>query len=180
LAALPALGSLVDGVTSPLLHEIKAQLDPLTDVWERIDRTLLDDPKASPTEGGLIREGVSAALDETRALMHDSQQALAGLEQQERERSHIQSLKVGFNKIFGYYIEITKPNLKLVPPHYIRKQTVAVGERFITPELQRLEAKILTDVQVSPALGAHLQPHPSPPSPQTRPFRAFPALSLSP
>jgi DNA mismatch repair protein MutS len=149
LAALPALGSLLETVTSPLLRELKDQLDPLTDVWERIDRTLLDDPKASPTEGGLLREGVSAALDETRALMHDSQQALAGLEQQERERSHIQSLKVGFNKIFGYYIEITKPNLKLVPPHYIRKQTVAVGERFITPELQHLEAKILTAAEHS-------------------------------
>ena len=149
LAALPALGSLLDGVTSPLLREINAQLDPLTDVWERIDHTLLDDPKASPMDGGLIRQGVSAALDETRVLMHDRQQALAGLERQERERSHIQSLKVGFNKIFGYYIEITKPNLKLVPPDYIRKQTVAVGERFITPELQQLEATILTATERS-------------------------------
>ena len=84
--------------------------------------------------------------------MNDSQQALADLEQRERERTHIQSLKVGFNKIFGYYIEITKPNLKLVPPHYIRKQTVAVGERFITPELQQLEARILTATEHSQQL----------------------------
>ena len=144
LAALPGLGDLLGEVVSSYLREIKDQLDPLTDVWERLDRTLLDDPKASATEGGLIRGGVSEALDEARALMNDSQQALAGLEHRERERTHIQSLKVGFNKIFGYYIEITKPNLKLVPPEYTRKQTVAVGERFITPELQSLEANILT------------------------------------
>ena len=144
LAALPALVHLLDEVSSACLREIKDQLDPLTDVWERIDRTLLDEPKASPTEGGLLREGVSATLDEVRARMNDSQQALADLEQRERERTRIQSLKVGFNKIFGYYIEITKPNLKLVPTHYIRKQTVAVGERFITPDLQQLEANILT------------------------------------
>ena len=79
-------------------------------MWERIDSTLLDEPKASPMEGGLICHGVSASLDEKRALVNDSQQALADLEQRERERTHIQSLKVGFNKIFGYYIEVTKPN----------------------------------------------------------------------
>ena len=152
LATLPEIERLLSGVTSALLREINDQFDPLTDVWERIDRTLLNEPKASPTEGGLIREGVSAALDEMRGLMHDSQQALADLEQQERERSHIQSLKIGFNKIFGYYIEITKPNLKLVPPHYIRKQTVAVGERFITSDLQQLEAKILTAIERSQQL----------------------------
>jgi DNA mismatch repair protein MutS len=149
VAALPAIGNLLAGVVSPLLQEVKEQLDPLTDVWGRIEQTLLDDPKASSTEGSLIRDGVSEALDETRALMRDSQQALAGLEQRERERTHIQSLKVGFNKIFGYYIEVTKPNLKLVPQAYIRKQTVAVGERFITPELQQLEAQILTATEHS-------------------------------
>ena len=152
LVALPALGHLLADVRGSLLCELKDQLDPLTDVWERIANTLIDEPKASPTEGGLIRHGVSASLDEERALVNDSQQALADLEQRERERTHIQSLKVGFNKIFGYYIEITKPNLKLVPPHYIRKQTVAVGERFITPELQQLEARILTATEHSQQL----------------------------
>jgi DNA mismatch repair protein MutS len=152
LAALPPLGHLLDDVACTLLCDITEQLDLLTDVWERINSTLLDEPKASPTEGGLIRDGVSAALDEERALMTDSQQALADLEQRERERTRIQSLKVGFNKIFGYYIEITKPNLKLVPSQYIRKQTVAVGERFITPELQHLEAKILTAAEHSQRL----------------------------
>jgi DNA mismatch repair protein MutS len=149
LAALPELCHLLADVVSSLLGEIKNQLDPLTDVGAHIDRTLLDDPKTSPTEGGLIRDGVSEALDEARTLMNESQQALAGLEHQERERTHIQSLKVGFNKIFGYYLEVTKPNLKLVPPEYVRKQTVAVGERFITPALQHLEAKILTATEHS-------------------------------
>jgi DNA mismatch repair protein MutS len=149
LAAMPELGNFLREVTSSLLREIKDQLDPLSDVWERIHRTLLDDSKVSSTEGGLIRDGVSEALDEARALLNDSQQALAGLEHQERERTHIQSLKVGFNKIFGYYLEITKPNLKLVPQDYVRKQTVAVGERFITPALQHLEAKILTATEHS-------------------------------
>ncbi len=149
LAALPELGNFLSDVTSSLLREIKDQLDPQTDVWERIHGTLLDDSKVSSTEGGLIRDGVSGALDEARALLNDSQQALAGLEHQERERTHIHSLKVGFNKIFGYYLEITKPNLKLVPQDYVRKQTVAVGERFITPALQHLEAKILTATEHS-------------------------------
>jgi DNA mismatch repair protein MutS len=149
LAALPKLVDLLQGTTSSLLWEITAQFDPLTDVWERIEKTLLDEPKASSTEGGLMRDGVSATLDEARSLMANSQQALATLEQRERERTHIQSLKVGFNKIFGYYIEVTKPNLKLVPQEYIRKQTVAVGERFITPALQHLESQILTATEHS-------------------------------
>jgi DNA mismatch repair protein MutS len=149
LAAVPALGNLLNGAVSPLLREVAAQLDPLTDVWERIERTLLNEPKASLTEGGLIREGVSADLDQVRALMRHRQHALATLEQRERDRTRIQSLKVGYNKIFGYYIEVTKPNLKLVPAGYIRKQTVAVGERFITPELQQLEAEILTATERS-------------------------------
>jgi DNA mismatch repair protein MutS len=149
LAVLPELGRLLGETVSSFLREINDQFEPLTDVWERVERTLLDEPKASATEGGLIRDGVSAGLDEARALMNDSQHALASLESREREHTHIHSLKVGFNKIFGYYIEITKPNLKLVPPQYIRKQTVAVGERFITPDLQRLEASIVTAAERS-------------------------------
>jgi DNA mismatch repair protein MutS len=152
LAALPGLASLLQGGIAPLLQEICAQLDPLTDVWERLDKTLLDEPKATLTEGGLIRAGVSAALDTARSLLDDRQRTLAALEQGERERTRIQSLKVGFNKIFGYYIEVTKPNLKLVPDDYIRKQTVAVGERFITPDLQHLEAQILTATEHSQQL----------------------------
>jgi DNA mismatch repair protein MutS len=152
LAALPALAVRLDGAESPLMREIAAQLDPLTDVWERIARTLRDDPKALQTDGGLIRDGVSDELDSVHARLIHNQEALATLEQRERERTHIQSLKVGFNNIFGYYIEVTKPNLKSVPPEYLRKQTVAVGERFVTPELQRLEAEVLTATEHCNAL----------------------------
>jgi DNA mismatch repair protein MutS len=152
LSALPELVRLLEGVASPLLCEITAQLDPLTDVWERIDRTLLDEPRSLATEGGLIREGLSPEFDGMQSCLIHNQQALATLEQRERQRTRIQSLKVGFNKIFGYFIEVTKPNLKLVPPEYVRKQTVAVGERFITPELQRLEAEVLTATERSKAL----------------------------
>jgi DNA mismatch repair protein MutS len=152
LAALPALARLLDGAAAPLLQDIAAQLDPLTDVWERIDRTLLDDPKSLATEGGLIRPGVSDELDALQARLVESQQALATLEQRERQRTRIPSLKVGFNKIFGYYIEVTKPHLKSVPPEYVRKQTVAVGERFVTPELQRLETEVLTAAEHSKVL----------------------------
>jgi DNA mismatch repair protein MutS len=156
LGALPKLRGFLNAVTSALLREIYDQLDPLTDVWERLHGVLLDDPKASSTDGGLIRDGVSRALDEARALMNNSQEALADLEHHERERTRIQSLKIGFNKIFGYYLEITKPNLKLVPQEYIRKQTVAVGERFITPGLQQLEAQILTATEHSKHLESEL------------------------
>jgi DNA mismatch repair protein MutS len=152
LAALPEVGHRLAAAVSPMLQEIAAQLDPLLDIWERLDHTLLDEPKASATEGGLIRAGVSEALDEARTLMLHSQQALAALEQRERDRTRIQSLKVGYNKIFGYYIEVTKPNLKFVPKDYIRKQTVANGERFITPEIQQLEAQILTATERSKKL----------------------------
>jgi DNA mismatch repair protein MutS len=152
LAALPQVSRLLADAVSPMLQEITAQFDLLPDVWERIDQTLLDEPKTSATEGGLMRDGMSERLDEARALMIDSQHALAAVEQRERDRTRIQSLKVGYNKIFGYYIEVTKPNLKLVPPDYIRKQTVAVGERFITPEIQHLEAQILTATERSKKL----------------------------
>lgn len=144
LAPLPAVHNLLATTQSSLLKEILDQLDPLGDVRDRIEQTLLDEPKPLLTEGGLIRTGVSESLDQWRSLMDHTQQAIATLEQRERERTRIQSLKVGYNKIFGYYIEVTKFNLKRVPKEYIRKQTIATGERFITPELQRLEGEILT------------------------------------
>jgi DNA mismatch repair protein MutS len=152
LAPLPALRDLLATSESHLLQEIVSQLDPLTDVRERIEQTLLDEPSATLTEGGLIREGVLASLDEWRAHMTQTQQALVALEQRERDRTRIPSLKVGYNKIFGYYIEVTKPHLKSVPKEYLRKQTVATGERYITPELQHLEAEILTAAERSQAL----------------------------
>src|SRR4029078_4637864 len=94
-------------------------------------------------EGGLIREGFDAALDELRTAMRDGKEWIAKLQQQEIERTGIGSLKVRFNSVFGYYIEVTKANLTKVPPEYVRKQTIANGERFITPALKEMEGKIL-------------------------------------
>ena len=104
---------------------------------------MADEPPASLTDGGTIRDGFHAALDELRDISRNSRQYIAGIETRERARTGIQSLKVRFNNVFGYYIEISKPNLHLAPPDYERKQTLVNAERFTTPELKELERKIL-------------------------------------
>jgi DNA mismatch repair protein MutS len=109
-----------------------------------LSATLADDPPPAPVDGGVIRGGVSAELDELRDLAVHGRDRVLAVEARERERTGISSLKVRFNKVFGYYIEVTKPNLRLVPPDYIRKQTVVNAERFITPELKEYEEKILS------------------------------------
>src|SRR5690606_20638285 len=118
-------------------------LDPCEDVTGAIGRALVDDPPVSITEGGLIREGYSAEVDELNTARREGKAWVAALEEKERERTRIKSLKIGFNKVFGYYIEVTRPNLHLVPDDYERKQTLANAERFITPELKEKEAMIL-------------------------------------
>ena len=108
-----------------------------------IARAIVDDPPLALKEGGLIRDGFDAALDELRTAMRGGKDWIAKLQQDEISRTGIQSLKVRFNSVFGYYIEVTKSNLGKVPPQYVRKQTIASGERFITPELKEMEGKIL-------------------------------------
>jgi DNA mismatch repair protein MutS len=108
-----------------------------------ISRAIVDEPPLALKEGGLIRDGFDSALDELRAGMRDGKNWIAKLQQDEITRTGIQSLKVRFNSVFGYYIEVTKANLDKVPKEYIRKQTIANGERFITPELKEMEGKIL-------------------------------------
>jgi DNA mismatch repair protein MutS len=110
---------------------------------ELISRAIVDDPPLAVKEGGMIRDGFDAALDELRNATRGGKDWIAKLQQQEIEHTGINSLKVRFNSVFGYYIEVTKSNLDKVPPHYIRKQTVANGERYITPELKEMEGKIL-------------------------------------
>ena len=110
---------------------------------EIISRSIVDEPPLAVKEGGLIRDGFDAALDELRAATRGGKDWIARMQQDEITRTGIQSLKVRFNSVFGYYIEVTKSNLDKVPPSYIRKQTVANGERFITPELKEMEGKIL-------------------------------------
>jgi DNA mismatch repair protein MutS len=129
--------------TTALLCELESQLTESPDLVELISRAIVDDPPLAVKEGGMIRDGFDAALDELRDATRGGKDWIAKLQQQEIERTGITSLKVRFNSVFGYYIEVTKSNLNKVPPHYIRKQTVANGERYITPELKEMEGKIL-------------------------------------
>jgi len=116
---------------------------PDMELVEKIDNTIVEDPPATYTDGGIIKDGVNEELDELRSISRDGKRYLIEYEKKERERTGISSLKVGFNNVFGYYIEVTKPNLKYVPDDYIRKQTLTNSERFITEELKEFESKIL-------------------------------------
>jgi DNA mismatch repair protein MutS len=152
LARLPGLRSAVAALaaTSPptkpagLWAELANALDTLDDLHELIARTLVDDPPVALSDGNVIREGIDADLDVVRSLSATGRQHIANIEARERERTGIASLKVRFNSVFGYYIEITKANAKSVPSDYERKQTLVNAERFTTPELKDLEVKILT------------------------------------
>ena len=126
-----------------LIQDLEAQLAELPDLVELIGRAIVDEPPLALKEGGLIRDGFDTALDELRAAMRGGKDWIAKLQQDEMTKTGIQSLKVRFNSVFGYYIEVTRSNLDKVPANYVRKQTIANGERFITPELKEMEGKIL-------------------------------------
>ena len=128
---------------APLVRSLLAELDDLVDLRDAIERTIVDDPPALARDGGAIRDGVDAELDELRTISRSGKQVIAELEERERVRTGIASLKVRFNRVFGYYIEISKSNLHAVPADYMRKQTIAGGERFITPALKEHEEKVL-------------------------------------
>lgn len=148
LEALPPVrDSLLDNIDSELLKEIAvglASFPELENLAEMIDRAIVDEPPVSVREGGMIKSGYSAELDELKDIASNSRQWIANFQQKERERSGIKSLKVGYNKVFGYYIEVTNANSSQVPDDYIRKQTMANAERFFTPELKEKESLILT------------------------------------
>ncbi|MDR2140777.1 MAG: DNA mismatch repair protein MutS [Deltaproteobacteria bacterium] len=130
-------------LTAPLLQELAAGLNPPPGLLARLERTLADNP-LSPGDGQTIRPGLSPRLDELRDLETGGKKQIASLEALERAKTGINNLKVGFNKVFGYYLEVTKSNLALAPARWLRKQTIAGGERFVTPELKEWEEKILT------------------------------------
>lgn len=142
VAVLPELRGRIVSCRASLLRELAAQWDNLADIHELIEKTILPDAPASTRDGGIIRDGYDATLDELRTIARDGKQWIARLEARERERTGIDSLKVRFNQVFGYYIEVTKPHLAKVPGDYTRKQTLANAERFITPELKELEDKV--------------------------------------
>ena len=126
-----------------LLQGVRERFADLTDVVTLIEQAIAPEPPAALNEGGLIRDGYSAEVDKLRAVRRDGRRFIAGLEAKERERTGIKSLKVGYNRVFGYYIEVTKSNLSHVPPDYQRRQTLAYAERFITPELKEYEETVL-------------------------------------
>jgi DNA mismatch repair protein MutS len=135
--------SVLNAAESQILKDISFNLDDLSDLKEILDGTLVDEPPVSSKEGGIIRDGVSGELDELRSLRRDGRKWIAELEAGEKKATGINSLKVGYNRVFGYYIEVSKANLASVPEVYIRKQTLTNGERYITEELKEYEEKIL-------------------------------------
>jgi len=143
LAAVPRLRQLLAGFQAPFVASLAAELDEVAEVRDAVAETLIDEPPALAREGGYVREGADPELDELRRISTSGKQVIAELEAQERARTGIASLKVRYNRVFGYYIEVSKSNLHAVPPDYHRKQTIAGGERFVTPALKEHEERVL-------------------------------------
>ncbi len=143
LGRIPATKLALALLNADRLTQLHASLDELTDLRQRIEQNIVAEPPLTFADGGVIAEGTDKDLDELRELSRNSKQVLAQIEQRERMRTGIGSLKVKFNSVFGYYMEVSKPNLHLVPADYERKQTLVNAERFTTPELKEYEAKIL-------------------------------------
>lgn len=143
LAVLPELKGRLESTDSALLQKIGKRIGHFDEITGLIARAIVDEPPAGVKDGGVIRDGFHEKLDTYKTASRDGKQWIAALEQQEREKTGIRSLKVGFNKVFGYYLEVSKANVHLVPDTYERKQTLTNGERYITPELKEKESLIL-------------------------------------
>lgn len=143
ITAIPRVRLLLGDLQAPLVRSLAAQLDDLSDVRDLIDTTLIDDPPAQARDGGTVRDGIDSELDELRGISRSGKQKIVEMEEHERARTGIASLKIRYNRVFGYYIEVSRSNLHAVPPDYQRKQTIAGGERFITPDLKTYEEKVL-------------------------------------
>jgi len=143
LKKIPSIKNLLRGAEVKTLIQIAESLMPLESLTEKIDKAVVDSPPLSITEGGIIKSGFSAELDELRDISLNSKDWIANLQKTERERTRIQTLKVNYNKVFGYFIEISNAHKDKIPENYIRKQTLVNSERYITPELKTYEDKIL-------------------------------------
>jgi DNA mismatch repair protein MutS len=143
LNAVPRVKVVLGECVAPLVQSLRAELDELTDVRDWVEQAIADEPPALARDGGFIRDGLDTELDELRTISRSGKQFIAEMEDQERKRTGISSLKVRFNRVFGYYIEISKSNLHNVPDDYRRKQTVAGGERFTTSALKDYEERVL-------------------------------------
>jgi DNA mismatch repair protein MutS len=143
LDVLPGLKKVLMDCRSEILCEISKNIDPLDDVSRLIGISIHEEPPVGIREGGIIKDGYDYEIDSLRRASKEGRQWVASLEKEERKKTGIKSLKVGYNKVFGYYLEVTKSNLDQVPDHYMRKQTLANAERYITPELKEMENRIL-------------------------------------
>jgi DNA mismatch repair protein MutS len=143
LGGVPRIRTALADMQAPLLRSLIAELDDVADVRDLIERTIIDEPPAFARDGGFTRDGIDAELDELKAVSRSGRQVIAEMEEGERTRTGIASLKVRFNRVFGYYIEISKSNLHAAPADYQRKQTIAGGERFTTPALKEYETRVL-------------------------------------
>jgi DNA mismatch repair protein MutS len=143
LGVLPRIRATIQDLQAPLVRSLLAEIDDLTDIRDAITATVVDEPPAIARDGGMIRDGVDAELDDLRIISRGGKAAIAAMEDAEGTRTGVPSLKVRYNRVFGYYIEVSRSNLASVPADYIRKQTVAGGERFITPALKEYEEKVL-------------------------------------
>ena len=140
---LPELKKVLENVQSGMLKNIYENLDELKDIHDLIDKAIIEEPGITITEGNIIKKGYNEEVDKLKEASTNGKIWLVELEAKEKEQTGIKNLKVGFNKVFGYYIEVTKSNLSLVPDRFIRKQTLSTGERYITEELKELEDTIL-------------------------------------
>ena len=143
LEMLPAIKTLLQDLSSPLVRELDEQLDPLTDICTLITESIEDEPPISIREGGMIKTGYDEQVDHLRNAKTEGKTWLAKIEEEEREKTGIKNLRIKYNKVFGYYLEVTNSYKDLVPEYYTRKQTLTNAERYITPELKELEETIL-------------------------------------
>ena len=143
VAKLPELRNLLKDVKSDRLKEIYENMDELTDIYELIEKSIIEEPGITITDGNIIKKGYNEEVDKLKSASTDGKTWLIDLEAREKEQTGIKNLKISYNKVFGYYIEVTKSNLKMVPDRYVRKQTLTNGERYITEELKEIESTIL-------------------------------------
>ena len=140
---LPQLKRCLSQVNSPLLNSLNAKIDELSDVALLVENAIVDDPPLTMKEGGIIKDGFNEEIDRLRSITGGGRDILAEIEERERAATGIKTLKVGYNRVFGYYIEVSKSFMNAVPAHYVRKQTLTNGERYITDELKKVEGEIL-------------------------------------
>ena len=164
MRALPLVKAQLAQAEAPLLRKLEQAIDPLSDCADLIEQTIVDEPPLTVREGGIIRKGANAEADRLRDIMEGGSGTIVAIEATEREKTGIRTLKVSFNRVFGYYIEVSKSFMDQVPAHYVRKQTLANCERYITQELKELEDQVLTakdrltalDYQIFSQLREHL------------------------